>query len=102
MSETNPVDQDLGKNIKEAIEAENIPHYYTNGFISTLGSGDALLILKQNGNTVATVNLSYTVAKTLAEKLGELLLSFEKKANREIMTIDQANVALEGNTNAPN
>lgn len=74
--------------IKEALSSDRIRHLYANGFVTALGNGDVLLILQQNGAPIAAINLSYTVAKTLAQKLGDLIKKFETNADHIIMTSD--------------
>ena len=81
------VTQDLENDIKEAMVAD-IPHIYSNGFNIVLGTGDVNVVLKRVGETVATLNLSYTLAKTLSEKLGGLIKFLENKTGNTIMTTD--------------
>lgn len=69
---------------------------YFNGFINALGSGDVLIELKRNDKPVAFLNTSYTVAKTFAFKLNELVKTLETKSGNTIMTTDNVHSALEG------
>ena len=62
------------RELKKVIEAD-IPHIYSNGFSVVLGTGDVIILLKKMGHDIATLSLSYTVAKTLSEKLGGVGLS---------------------------
>ena len=65
------------------------PHkFYCNGFITGTGAADVVLLLQQNNQVVASVNLSYTTAKSLAEKLAELMKKFEADTEHKIMTTD--------------
>ena len=73
--------------LSEASEMD-IPNIYFNGFVNALGIGDVVTVLQRNGKAVATVNMSYTVAKTLAIKLNGLIQSLEHDAKTEIMTTD--------------
>jgi hypothetical protein len=67
------------------IKDSDIPKYYSNGFITSIGNGDALIIFQQNGITIASLNLSYTVAKTLSLKLGEIIKKIENGTGNAIM-----------------
>ena len=60
-----------------------------NGFINTLGTGDITTILERNGEPVAVLNMSYTIAKTLATSLGEVVARLEELSGREMLTTKQ-------------
>ena len=74
--------------------SKDIPHLYCNGFTNTLGVGDVLLVLQSGNEAVATVNMSYTLAKTLSEKLGNLIKFLEAKTGNNIMTTDDITLSL--------
>jgi len=83
--------------IEGALEKEEIPRIYFNGFISALGSGDVLIVLQQYNRPVAVLSSSYTVAKTLAEKLGLAISDFEETCDQVVMTTeDMAKLVSEG------
>lgn len=69
-----------------AVDSPDIPHLYANGFISAIGNGDTLLVFRQTGRPIATLNLSFTVAKTLVKKLGAIIEDLEKNSGNNIMT----------------
>lgn len=77
-----------------AVDSPDIPHLYANGFISAIGNGDTLLVLQQTGRPIATLNLSFTVAKTLAQKLGAVIENLEKDSGNNIMTTSDLDEAL--------
>ncbi len=81
------VTDDLKQEVKDAIAAD-IPHIYSNGFNIVLGTGDVNIVLKRMGEDVATLNLSYTLAKTLSEKLGGTIKFLENKTGNTIMTTE--------------
>lgn len=89
---------ELGKNVDEiinfAVNAPDIPHLYANGFINAMGNGDTVLILQQNGKPIATLNLSFTLTKTLAQKLEQIIGDLEKDTKNIIMTTDDISGAL--------
>ncbi len=84
----------FSKNATEAYESSEVPKLYANGFSSALGMGDVTILLQQGPKTVAVLNLSYTVAKTLSIKLGGLIKSLEDGTGNTIMTTDQVETLL--------
>lgn len=72
-----------------AIQNVQVPKIYANGFANAVGQGDTITVLQQNGTPVAVLNLSYTVAKTLALKLGDLIKKLEADTGNTIMTTDE-------------
>jgi hypothetical protein len=80
-------DQGLSNRIQKAVNSD-IPHLYCNGFVNTVGPGDILIVLEQNSKPIATINTSYTVAKTLVAKLNGLIQNLEVKTGNKIMTTD--------------
>jgi len=80
--------------VNNAVGNSEIPHIYFNGFVSTIGPGDVLIVLEQNNKPVATINTSYTVAKTMVAKLNGLINSLEVKTGNKIMTTDHIDQAM--------
>lgn len=80
--------------VKAALQDNNLPTFYFNGFSSTLSTGDILIILKRNDKQVAVLNTSYTVAKTLVHKLGGIIAQLEAKTGNTIMTTDDIGAKL--------
>ena len=64
----------------------DVEKIYFNGFTNTIGLGDILITLEQNGSPVGVLNTSYTVAKTLAIKLADLIGQLEAATGNKIMT----------------
>lgn len=71
--------------IEQAINSD-VPKIYFNGFGNALGSGDVVIVLQCNNKPVAVLNASYTVTKTLAIKLAELISNLERETGNTIMT----------------
>jgi hypothetical protein len=92
MSENAP--NQAAVDVEKAINNPEIPNLYANGFITATGNGDALVVLQQNGKSIATLNLSYTMAKTLTLKLGHLVKDLENKTGNTIMTTSDIDIAL--------
>ncbi len=86
--------QELNTVVKEAISSDQIAHIYANGFINVLTNADVVVILQRNHIPVALANMSYTTAKSFYQKLGDLILNFEAKAEHTIMTTDIVDKAL--------
>lgn len=74
--------------IQKAIQAPEVEKIYFNGFSSSIGPGDILITLFRNGEAVKVINTSFTVAKTLAEKLKGTIDIVENKTGNSIMTSD--------------
>ena len=78
----------IEQQIKDALENKEIPTIYFNGFVTSVSMGDVMVILNRANKPVAILNMSYTLAKTLAEKLGGGITSIEQKSGNTIMTTD--------------
>lgn len=81
-------EQEMGERVKNALSSGQVPSLYANGFIIFIGNADVGLILQTNGKEVCIVNMSYTTAKSIVEKLGTTVRDFEEKTGNTIMTID--------------
>jgi len=77
--------------LSAANEDDRVPKLYCNGFVNALGSGDITVLLQRNSQPVAMLNLSYTVAKSLATKLGDLVSTMENVTETRILTTDDVN-----------
>lgn len=85
------IEENVGKRVKTVLESEQVTSLYTNGFIIFVGQSDMGVILQKNGKDTAVINMSFTLAKTLAEKLGNTVREFEEKTGTLIMTTDVVN-----------
>jgi hypothetical protein len=63
--------------LTRALSDTSIPEIHFNGFINGVGTGDVVILLLRHGRPVAKLAASYTVAKTLAELLGQTIVNFE-------------------------
>ena len=86
--------EEMVANVKSILADKDIPNFYTNGFAVTLGLGDLICVLQRNEQPVAVMNISYTVAKTLALTLTRVIHDLEKKTKHEFMTIQNVREGL--------
>ncbi|MBL7648953.1 MAG: hypothetical protein JNK74_22480 [Candidatus Hydrogenedentes bacterium] len=89
---------DYDSQLQSAIHDPAVPKLYINGFVNSLSTGDIVVVGKCNEEPVVVINLSYTIAKSLAEKLSEVVSLLEKKTGREMLTADVVKASLEGDT----
>lgn len=68
---------------------EGVQDLYANGFTANIGNTDVCVVLNKNGKPVYNLNMSYTFAKTLAQKLDVLIKHLEGKTGQRIMTSDE-------------
>lgn len=70
----------------EPSELANVTHLYANGFALGMTNADVFIVLQKFGKPSEVVSLSYTLAKTLAVHLGELVSDWETKTGRQLAT----------------
>jgi hypothetical protein len=68
---------------------EQGPTYYANGFVNGLGMADAYIVLQTNEQSVAVVNMSLSMAKTMANNLLVMIQNFENQTGQKVMTLDE-------------
>ncbi len=81
-------DKELQEQIRAAVENPDLPHLYFNGFSVTISAGDVLIVLRRQDIPIATLNVSYTIAKTFVEKLASGMTTLEEKTGKTIMTTE--------------
>lgn len=84
----------LQPRIKGALTSD-IPKLSFNGIITTVGTGDVMIVLEQNSQPVAILNASYTVAKTLSVMLGNAITLLEELSGNQIMTTNEIKAFLD-------
>lgn len=87
--------EDISSQFQIAMEDEDIPKIYANGFLSGISQGDITIMFQLNGKPVSILNLSYTVAKTLSAKLGGMIEIIESQMGNTIMVMDDLKLATE-------
>ena len=74
--------------IDAAMSDQSIPRIYFNGFSCSLTAGDVTVALECNRKPVCIANMSYTMAKTLSQKLAGIVATLENITENTIMTTD--------------
>lgn len=79
--------EDRTDRIQIAVGNPSVPLIYGNGFtIGVPTSGDLVMVLEANGRPVAVLNLTLSVAKTMAIALAGVVSQAEEKLGSEILT----------------
>ncbi len=78
----------------ESVDTPDVPHLYSNGFQIGVSNADVILVLKLNNQPMATINMSYTLVKTLHQKTGDLVSKFEKAVDRKMLTTSDVDAAM--------
>lgn len=73
-----------------------MPKVYANGFQIGISNADMHVILTLAGRPIQVMFLSYTLAKTLHEKLGGVVQEFETQVDRKMLTTDDIHEAFQG------
>lgn len=89
---------DYDAQLQGAIHNPTVPKLYINGFVNSLSTGDVVIVGKCNEEPVVVINLSYTIAKSLAEKLSGVVSMLEQKTGRDMLTADVVKASLEGDS----
>jgi hypothetical protein len=80
--------------LKSAQLSESIPVHYFNGFAISFGQADFTMTVKQDNRDLFHLKGSYTITKTLAEKLDFSLKRFEDIVGQKMLTTDQVEAAI--------
>ena len=82
--------------VTDALNNAETPSVHFNGFVNTMAvGGDFLIVLESNGKPAATLNASYSVIKTFANSLTQLIKKLEEKSGKQIMTVSEIQMYLE-------
>lgn len=69
---------------------------YANGFAIGMTNADVCIVLQRSGQPEAVVNVSYTLAKTLAQSLGQLVTEWESATGQKLQTTHTIEQKLKG------
>ena len=72
--------------VREAIGSPDVPQSYANGFAIGMSNADTHILFQLNGKPVVMMNMSYTLTKTLHQKLENMIERFEAGAKRPMLT----------------
>jgi hypothetical protein len=88
---SNPPRDDGSDALRQVVERafSEAPMLYANGFINGLGLTDSYLVLQANGRSVAVINLSLSVAKSLGQGLLAMVAQHEQTQGRPVPTIEE-------------
>lgn len=75
--------------LQAAVADTSIPRTYANGFALGLTNADITIVLQRNGQPVTVLNLSYTLAKTLAQRVGRLVAELEERIGNPLVTTEK-------------
>lgn len=70
----------------ERAKAANVPRIYLNGFQVGLTSADVIIAGESNSEPAVMINMSFTLAKTLAKALTNTIATMEEKVDRSMLT----------------
>ena len=94
MTDSDPKDDET---IKAPLsELPDIEQVYANGFQVALGNADVIVTLQRNGKQIQNINMSFTLAKTLSQMLGNLIDSIETEGDFKIKTTKELDKTLTG------
>lgn len=76
---------DIEAEADSAVASDSLENLYFNSVITRLSSSDVTLILRRNERNVMVLNCSFTVAKTTAQTILELIKRLEERTGQDIM-----------------
>ncbi len=78
-----------GSEILGALHSDTVPKVYANGFTIIRGNSDINIVWQQHGKPVGVSQMSFTLAKTLNQKLGGVILKLEQATEHDFLTTDE-------------
>lgn len=75
-----------------------VQRIYTNGFALAIGNADMHVVLQLHTQPIAILSMSFTLAKTLHARLGQMVSDFESKVERPMLTTDEVDAAFSRRT----
>lgn len=82
-------EQTVTERMKSALESKEVTQIAANTFTSAYGNSDIIVLLERNGSPVAILNLSYTLAKSLAIDLSNTVAAIENGVGQAIPTMNE-------------
>lgn len=87
--------------IEAAISSADMPNFYITGFKNGLGPPGVVVVGELNGKSTVVLNMSHSMAKTLAVKLTEMISKMEHALGMSIPTQDEMEAKLRGSLGRP-
>ena len=84
-----------GSEILGALHSDTVPKMYANGFTIIRGNSDINIVWQQHGKPVGVSQMSFTLAKTLNQKLGGVILKLEEATEHKFLTTDEIDKTIE-------
>lgn len=72
------------RKLDAAVES-GVPLLYFNAVTIAASNSDVVVLLERNGKPVSIINMSFTMAKTLSLRLGQIIADIESRSGRPIM-----------------
>lgn len=82
--------------LAEKIEAGQVSEIYVSGFRIGTANSDIIIEFSRNSRPVQVMNLSYTLAKTLSQYLGNVVQNLEASIGTEIRITKDIDEAMGG------
>ena len=79
----------MRKKFDEALNNPDVPQIYVNALQSGYNNTDFILLLESNGRPSVILNLSYTLAKTLVQNIGNNIADMETQMGHSIHTMEE-------------
>ena len=76
-----------------ALGDPSVPKVYANGFSLGLTNADVQIVLKLFGRPIAVLSISYTLAKTMADKFSQLVKDWEARTGEKLQTTEMIDKA---------
>ena len=95
----NKQNEENSKTLITDITSAGTPEIYANGFSLGAGNADIVIVLQRNGKSVQTLNISFTLAKTLVNVLSDTIQLVEKNTGMNIKTTFQIDSSMGENKN---
>lgn len=81
--------------IIKALTSDEIQKIYSNGFAVAHSNSDVSIILQQHATPVGVVNMSFTLAKSLAQRLSEMINDIENRTGTPVLSTFEIDAASE-------
>ena len=74
--------------LQVALDNPNVPKIYVNGFQVASTNADIMIVAQSNARPTAVLNMSFELAKTLVQKVGNVVELVEKQTDTKFLTTE--------------